>query len=76
MKALENMAELTVAIIVWIRCFFMGHDPAPVHIVPTEFQAIVPDAHPIADIPVSLVRLRIESPLTYCRKCGRLRYGP
>lgn len=76
MKALENMAELTVAIIVWIRCFFMGHEPALVQIVPTEFQANVPDAYPLAAIPVRLVKLKLESPLYYCRKCGRLRYGP
>lgn len=76
MKALENLADMFTKAIIWIRCFFTGHEPAPVQIVPTEFQANIPDAYPLAAIPVRLVKLKLESPLYYCRKCGRLRYGP
>lgn len=66
-----------MSMILWIRCLFTGgHQQVPVQIVPTRIE--VSNVAPcfVADGEPTISRLRIESPLTYCRKCGRLRYGP
>lgn len=71
MRALENMADYFTKFIVWIRCFFTGHEPAPVQIVPTEIQFRTDPA-----VAIDIIKFKISSPLYYCRKCGRLRFGP
>lgn len=62
---------IIVAFIRWIKCLFTGHEPATVQIVVTKATFNTPP-HPT----FGLKEFEISSPLYYCRKCGRLSYGP
>ena len=65
-----------MSILTWIRCFFTGHDPDKVPIVVTKFELFNVQAEFSADGKPALRHMKIESPLHFCRKCGRVTFGP